>query len=79
MTVLCPNCRRAIRIPPDKAALPNLKARCGACQTVFVVAEASIASQGGIVHAFVDSWALLSIGCLLGRAVLKKAAELGLD
>ena len=34
---------------------------------------------GGVVRAFVDSWALLSIGCLLGRAVFKKAAVLGLD
>lgn len=43
MTVLCPSCRRAIRVPPDKVAVQNLRAKCPGCQTVFVVAEASIA------------------------------------
>jgi hypothetical protein len=32
-----------LRVPPDKAEVPGLKARCGGCQTVFVVAEASLA------------------------------------
>lgn len=43
MTVLCPNCRKALRVPPDKEDVPNLKARCSGCATVFVVAEASLA------------------------------------
>ena len=43
MTVLCPTCRKALRVPPDKADLPGLKARCSGCSTVFVVAEASLA------------------------------------
>jgi hypothetical protein len=43
MTVLCPKCRRALRVPPDKESLPGLKARCGGCGTVFSVAEASLA------------------------------------
>lgn len=45
MTVLCPSCRRAIRVPPDKVAVPNLRAKCPGCQTVFAVAEASIAPE----------------------------------
>lgn len=43
MTVLCPACRRRIRIPPEKSATPNLRARCGGCAAVFAVAEAQIA------------------------------------
>lgn len=43
MTVLCPGCRRAMRVPPDKANVPNLRARCSACGKVFAVAEASLA------------------------------------
>ena len=43
MTVLCPKCRKALRVPPDKEAVPGLKARCNGCATVFVVAEASLA------------------------------------
>ena len=43
MTVLCPSCRKALRVPPEKADLPGLKARCSGCSTVFVVAEASLA------------------------------------
>lgn len=35
MTVLRPKCRKAMRVPPDKEAIPNLKARCGGCGTVF--------------------------------------------
>ncbi len=34
---------------------------------------------GGILAAFVQSYAFLCFGCLLGFAVYKKAAELGLD
>ena len=40
MTVACPQCGRALSVPPDKAQLPNLKARCSGCQHGFVVAEA---------------------------------------
>jgi predicted Zn finger-like uncharacterized protein len=43
MTVLCPNCRKALRVPPDKEGVPGLKARCSGCSTVFAVAEASLA------------------------------------
>ena len=43
MTVLCPGCRRAMRVPPEKEDVPNLRARCSACGTVFAVAEASLA------------------------------------
>src|SRR5262245_55380637 len=43
MTVLCPKCRRAIRVPPEKEDVPGLKARCAGCGTVFEVAEASLA------------------------------------
>lgn len=43
MTVLCPGCRRAMRVPPDKENVPNLRARCSACGRVFAVAEASLA------------------------------------
>jgi hypothetical protein len=32
-----------MRVPPDKEDVPNLKARCGGCGTVFAVAEASLA------------------------------------
>lgn len=34
---------------------------------------------GGFLRAFVQSYAYLAIGCLLGVAVFKKAPELGLD
>ena len=43
MTVLCPKCRKPLRVPPDKEGLPGLKARCSGCSTVFVVGEASLA------------------------------------
>ena len=43
MTVLCPGCRRAMRVPPEKENVPNLRARCSGCGTVFAVAEASLA------------------------------------
>jgi predicted Zn finger-like uncharacterized protein len=43
MNVLCPSCRRPIVVPDDKVGIPGLKGRCGACQAIFVVAEASIA------------------------------------
>jgi hypothetical protein len=43
MTVVCPGCRRPIPVPPDKADIPNLRARCKACGTSFLVAEASLA------------------------------------
>lgn len=43
MTVLCPNCRRGLRVPPDKEGVPGLKARCSGCGTVFAVDEASLA------------------------------------
>ena len=43
MTVLCPGCRRRIRIPPERSGTPNLRARCGGCGAVFAVAEAQIA------------------------------------
>ncbi|MFN8091704.1 MAG: hypothetical protein U0599_05665 [Vicinamibacteria bacterium] len=43
MTVLCPGCRRAIRVPPDKEKVPGLRAKCGGCGASFAVAEASLA------------------------------------
>ena len=43
MTVLCPGCRRAMRVPPEKEDVPNLRARCSGCGTVFAVAEATLA------------------------------------
>src|SRR5688572_11938564 len=36
MTIACPSCGKTTTVPPDKAALPNLKARCR-CGTVFAV------------------------------------------
>jgi hypothetical protein len=46
MNVLCAACGRALAVPPDKAAIPNLKARCQ-CGHVFLVAEAARAPQAG--------------------------------
>jgi predicted Zn finger-like uncharacterized protein len=43
MVVLCPNCRKAIAVPPEKRDVPGLKGRCGGCKTVFVVADALMA------------------------------------
>lgn len=43
MTVLCPKCRRALRVPPDKEGVPGLKAKCSGCAAVFLVAEAPLA------------------------------------
>ena len=40
MTVLCPGCRRAIRVPADRETTPNLRARCAGCGQVFAVADA---------------------------------------
>jgi hypothetical protein len=42
MTVLCPGCQRRIRVPPEKAATPNLRAKCVGCGTVFAVAQAAV-------------------------------------
>jgi hypothetical protein len=43
------------------------------------LALALIPFVGGVIKAFVDSYAFLAIGCTLGLAVFKKAPELGLD
>lgn len=46
MNVLCAACGKALQVPPDKAAIPNLKARCQ-CGHVFLVAEAPRAPEAG--------------------------------
>lgn len=46
MNVVCAGCGRLLAVPPDKAAIPNLKARCH-CGHVFVVAEAARAPESG--------------------------------
>ena len=40
MTVACPSCGRTAEVPPDKAGVPNLKARCR-CGTVYAVTAAA--------------------------------------
>lgn len=40
MQVPCPNCGHVLNVPPDKAAVPNLKAKCR-CGTVFPIASAA--------------------------------------
>lgn len=54
--------------------------------TAIVIAQAIVSGilgiiplLGGFLGAFVQSYAFLSFGCLLGFAVYKKAAELGVD
>ena len=37
----CPSCGRTATVPPEKAALPNLKARCR-CGTVYAVAAVAV-------------------------------------
>ena len=37
MQVACPSCANVLTVPPEKAAVPNLKAKCR-CGTVFAVA-----------------------------------------
>ncbi len=41
MTVLCPSCRQALHIPPEKESVPGLRVRCARCKTVFPVAPAA--------------------------------------
>jgi hypothetical protein len=48
-------------------------------ETLLVGVLGLIPLAGKFLGAFVDSYAYLVIGCLLGLAVFKKAAELGLD
>jgi hypothetical protein len=48
-------------------------------QRVAASALESIPVAGGLLMAFVDSWAALAIGCTLGLAVFQKAAELDWD
>jgi len=48
-------------------------------QFVVGVAIGFLPFVGGLLTAFIQSWAFLSIGCLLGLAVFKKARELGVD
>jgi hypothetical protein len=48
MNVLCPSCRRPISVPQDKLEVPGLRGRCGVCQAVFVVAEATIAPAASV-------------------------------
>jgi hypothetical protein len=57
-----------------------------AVYTVIAVVEALLGAAlsmvpfaGGFLRAFVQSYAFLAIGCLLGLAVFKKGPELGLD
>ena len=40
MQVACPSCAHVITVPPEKAALPNLKAKCR-CGHLFTLAEAA--------------------------------------
>lgn len=39
MQVACPSCGHVLTVPPDKAAVPNLKAKCR-CGTVFAIGPA---------------------------------------
>jgi hypothetical protein len=48
-------------------------------ETVLSLAFGMIPIAGHILRAFVQCYAYLAIGCLLGLAVFKKAPELGLD
>src|SRR5947207_5749 len=43
MQVGCPSCGHVLTVPAEKAAVPNLKARCR-CGTVFAVAAAAAAA-----------------------------------
>jgi hypothetical protein len=45
VSVTCAGCQRTIQVPPDKAALPNLKVKCR-CGNVFAVASALAAALG---------------------------------
>jgi predicted Zn finger-like uncharacterized protein len=45
MIVLCPSCQRRIRVPPDKAAMPSLKARCGGCGAAFALGSATVVPE----------------------------------
>ena len=40
MQVACPSCAHVITVPPEKAAVPNLKAKCR-CGHLFVLASAA--------------------------------------
>jgi hypothetical protein len=48
-------------------------------QALVGLGLAKIPLAGGLVRSFVDAYAYLVIGCLLGLAVFKKARELGWD
>lgn len=48
-------------------------------ETLLVGALGMIPLAGKLLGAFVQSYAYLAIGCLLGLAVFKKAPELDLD
>jgi len=48
-------------------------------QSVVGMVLAFVPFVGGVLTAFVQSYAFLAIGCLLGLAVFKKARELGVD
>jgi hypothetical protein len=45
VSVTCASCQRTIQVPPDKAAVPNLKVKCR-CGNVFAVASALAAAPG---------------------------------
>src|SRR5438128_2027869 len=40
MQVACPSCGHVLTVPPEKAAVPNMKARCR-CGNVFAMAAAA--------------------------------------
>jgi len=52
MQVACPSCANVLTVPPEKAAVPNLKAKCR-CGTVFAVtgAAASGSTAGTVATA----------------------------
>ena len=41
MTIACPSCGKTYNLPPEKAAIPNLTAKCR-CGTVFAIAAAVV-------------------------------------
>lgn len=42
MRISCPQCRRIINVPDDKAENPNLKVKCAGCAAIFPFQEASL-------------------------------------
>jgi hypothetical protein len=76
MQVACPSCGHVLSVPPDKAALPNIKAKCR-CGTVFPLASTAAAAAAAAAPGAATLPSPVSDRVAAIRAANARAAALG--